>query len=279
MAVDRVSIVVPAYEQARYLPACLDRLAWQDWPDLEIIVVADASADGTVEAAREYIRTAGPGRGMAFVTGYRDRADGGYDLVRAEAPRHPPGRRWTLIENPGRVGIYAAINQGLRRATGAWCGYVVADDLPHPEMVPALVDALDRTPADFAYSDMLLVDDAGRILRRIETLEWDYERCLCDWYRLGVSRLYRRSLHDRAGLYDVACNVGDYAMCVRFAQAGARFVRVPRALYSVRHHGEGRKVHHHSPEGERRAYDGSVAVARLARARIPGGRTMELAPK
>lgn len=260
-----VSVIVPAYEQAQYLPACLDRLAHQEYPDLEIIVVADASRDGTERVAREFVRDAAGARAH-FVRGFEERP-GGWSIRRAEASRYPAGRRWALVTNGAPVGATEAYNQGVRLATGDYCTYVAADDLPHPDMIGALVGALEQTPADFAYSDMLLVDDVGRVLRRIETLDWDFERCLCDWYRLGVSKLYRRSLHEAAGYYDPRYRLAnDYDMYLRFAVAGARFARVPRALYSVRYHGDGRKTGQHAPENERRIFAESVEIARRARA-------------
>ena len=45
----RVSIVIPTYNQAKYLPACLDSVLFQDYPNIEIVVVNDASTDGTRE--------------------------------------------------------------------------------------------------------------------------------------------------------------------------------------------------------------------------------------
>ena len=42
-----VSIIVPTYNQAQYLAVCLDSIWFQDYPDLEIILVNDGSTDGT----------------------------------------------------------------------------------------------------------------------------------------------------------------------------------------------------------------------------------------
>ena len=52
----RVSVVVPAFDGARFLPATLKAILGQTWRDLELIVVDDASTDATpailAEAAR-----------------------------------------------------------------------------------------------------------------------------------------------------------------------------------------------------------------------------------
>jgi glycosyltransferase involved in cell wall biosynthesis len=49
-----VSIVVPAYNHARYLPQALDSLLAQDHPDLEVIVLDDGSTDATPEVLERY---------------------------------------------------------------------------------------------------------------------------------------------------------------------------------------------------------------------------------
>lgn len=46
----RVSILIPARDEARNIPALLDGLCRQDYPDLEILILDDHSRDGTGEA-------------------------------------------------------------------------------------------------------------------------------------------------------------------------------------------------------------------------------------
>ena len=45
----RVSVVVPVWNGRQYLPFCLDALLAQDYQDLEIIAVDNASADGSAD--------------------------------------------------------------------------------------------------------------------------------------------------------------------------------------------------------------------------------------
>ena len=49
-----ISILVPVYNTAKYLPACLDSVLSQSMPDFEIIVVNDASTDNSPEILAEY---------------------------------------------------------------------------------------------------------------------------------------------------------------------------------------------------------------------------------
>jgi glycosyltransferase involved in cell wall biosynthesis len=51
----RVSIVVPAFNEELLLPKCLESLLAQDYAgDLEILVVDNASSDGTARVARSH---------------------------------------------------------------------------------------------------------------------------------------------------------------------------------------------------------------------------------
>ncbi|HPT97702.1 MAG TPA: glycosyltransferase family A protein, partial [Armatimonadota bacterium] len=50
------SIIIPAYNRARFLPECLDSVLAQTFTDWECIVVDDGSTDGTRELVAEYVR-------------------------------------------------------------------------------------------------------------------------------------------------------------------------------------------------------------------------------
>lgn len=49
-----ISVIVPIYNNAKYLPKCLDSLLAQTYRDLEIILVNDGSTDGTFQICEAY---------------------------------------------------------------------------------------------------------------------------------------------------------------------------------------------------------------------------------
>jgi glycosyltransferase involved in cell wall biosynthesis len=89
----RVSVIIPAYNESRYLPLCLDALGRQTVPrdQFEIIVVDNGSTDGT------------------------------QDIARARADR--------LLEMP-RVTVAALRNHGARHAGGSILAFLDADCIP-----------------------------------------------------------------------------------------------------------------------------------------------------
>lgn len=49
-----VSIVIPAFNHARFLREAIDSVLNQTWPAIELIVINDGSTDGTEDVLRAY---------------------------------------------------------------------------------------------------------------------------------------------------------------------------------------------------------------------------------
>lgn len=107
----RVSVVVPSYNHAAYLGKALVSALQQDFTDLEVIVVDDASTDDSVGIARSF---ADP--------------------------------RLTVHVNDTNVGTYATQNRGLSLARGEWVAILNSDDVWHPNKLRAQLDLCDRCP-------------------------------------------------------------------------------------------------------------------------------------
>jgi len=259
----RISVVAPTYNQSAYLAACLDSIWFQDWPDLEIIVVADPSPDETFAVLDAYEQAVGEDR-----VSYASKLEPDGTVSRIWHDRYPKvGRELVVIRNEVRLGHTQSYNLGFKMATGAYCTYVASDDLCHPGMLATLAGPLDRDEADFVYSDTFIVDDAMRIMREFKLPDYDFERCFCDWYLCGASKLYRRNLHERFGWYDPGYLANDHEFYLRLAMGGVRFVHIPQTLYSIRSHDQkGRAVDVHSRENWRRLMRESSELALKARA-------------
>jgi glycosyltransferase involved in cell wall biosynthesis len=264
-----VSVVVPAYNQARYLAACLDSLWFQDHAPLEIVVVNDGSTDETAEVLAEYAR-----RVEADEASFASFYDPGLNVLeRVRHPRYPKkGRSLKIITHGSNRGLAATLNDGVRAASGEAVTYVPCDDWCMPHMFTELVRALDETPADFAYADMLIVSDAFQVVRRFDLPDYSFGRSFADWYLCGDAKLYRASLHERFGFYDEALLAHDHDLFLRFAMGGARFTHVAKALFAKRDHAGGREVDIHAPANWSRLIGESKRLALAAREAMREGK-------
>ena len=109
-----VSILVPAYNAARWIDATLASAAEQTWPGVETIVVDDGSRDETPA------------------------------LARAFAARHPE-LELRIVSQPN-AGASAARNHALRLARGDFIQFLDADDLLAPDKIALQIDALRAAP-------------------------------------------------------------------------------------------------------------------------------------
>jgi chlorobactene glucosyltransferase len=116
---DRVSIVLPARNEAAHIAACVTSLRASTWPNLEIIVVDDHSTDGTGDLAR----TAAAGDPRVQV------------ISAPDLPGDWFGKQW-------------ACHTGAQRATGTWLLFTDADTRHGPELVARMMTLRARRAAD-----------------------------------------------------------------------------------------------------------------------------------
>ncbi|MBD3561856.1 glycosyltransferase family 2 protein, partial [Planktothrix sp. FACHB-1355] len=107
----KVSVVIPAYNAMRYLPATLDSVFNQTYTDLEILIIDDGSKDETVEW-------------VAQIT----------------------DPRVQLISQQNK-GVSEARNAGIANARGEYIALLDADDLWEPTKLEKQVRCLEDNPA------------------------------------------------------------------------------------------------------------------------------------
>ncbi|MEF2144711.1 MAG: glycosyltransferase [Desulfovibrionaceae bacterium] len=262
-----VSMIVPTYNQARYLGACLDSIWFQDHPNLEIIVVNDCSTDDTRQVLEDFARQVEEGSEVSYASYYNEAED---VIERVHHPRYPrAGRSLKILHNEKNIGSTPTYNRGFQAATGDYCTYIASDDICHPQMVSTLAAPLDRDEADFVYSDVFVFDDNGRILREFKLPDYDFKASFADWYLCSVSKLYRRSLHETFGWYNNDFLANDHEFYLRLAMGGARFKHIAKTLYSIRTH-DNREVNVHSSSNWGKLLNESKGLALKARAFLEG---------
>ncbi len=108
-----VSIIIPAYQQEKWIGRCLQSVLNSSHQNLDIIVVNDGSTDKTEKIIQEYVE--------------RTKTGGGPDLRLINISHGGPSR---------------ARNAGLRKAKGKFIGFLDADDILDPQMIERLVKGM-----------------------------------------------------------------------------------------------------------------------------------------
>lgn len=131
----KVSVCVPTYNYAGYLPACIESVLAQSFGDFELVVIDDCSTDGTREVLDRY------------------RGDG----------------RVRILANAANLGMVGNWNRCLAEAQGAYVKFVFGDDLlSSGDALKRMVEVLDSRPSvTLVSSARTLVDSESRVLRTL----------------------------------------------------------------------------------------------------------------
>ena len=130
----RLSVIVPFYNVERFAPETLRSLRVNAAPDIEFVLVDDASTDGTQA------------------------------LLAAGAERLPGAQVVTLTQNRG---LSAARNAGLRASTGRSLAFLDGDDVAAAGHFGQLADAIDALGCDFIRTDHVQVRGRERTLHQV----------------------------------------------------------------------------------------------------------------
>jgi glycosyltransferase involved in cell wall biosynthesis len=192
-----VSVVVPVFNGERYLRESLDSILRQTYRPMEVLVMDDASTDGTAD----------------ILASYRDRVK--------------------IYRQPRNRGQFGNVNDGIAKVQGDYIAVYHSDDIYHPEIVEREVAFLQKYPeAAAVFSLETFMDAASRDSGRVEhpsgvpcdtpityrmildSLLKHKNRILC-----GPSSMVRSSAYREAGPYrDEFGIAGDLEMWLRIAE-------------------------------------------------------------
>jgi GT2 family glycosyltransferase len=207
----RVSVVVPSGNGRHLLPDCLDALRAQTYRDFEVVVVDNASTDGSPAMLRAH-----------------------YPEVR-------------LLELGFNGAFARAVNAGIRATDSEIVVLLNNDTAPEPAWLAELIGALDAAPdAGMAASKILLWDRRDTLHSAADFYGLDgvpgsrgvwtrddgrFDRDRYVFGACGGAAAYRRSMLREVGLFDgrLVAYCEDVDLNLRAQAAGHRCVFAPRA--------------------------------------------------
>ncbi len=177
----KATVVIPNYNGLRFLPKCIEALRRQTVSSFEILVVENASSDGSLEWLREN-----------------------------DVP---------FLRNSTNLGFAGGVNVGIRAVNTPYVILLNNDTEAEPEFVEALLAAIEKDRRIFSVSSMMLrhqdpgqIDDAGDSMslmgwsfqRGTEEPREDYSRGCEVFSACAGAAIYRMEYFRETGLFDEA---------------------------------------------------------------------------
>jgi glycosyltransferase involved in cell wall biosynthesis len=206
-SVPLVSVMVACFNHERYVTKCLDSIVATGYPNLELVIVDDASVDGSDKVIKSWLED--------------------HSALNARYLPH------TI-----NMGLIRSLNQVLTLVTGEYFSPIAADDAMLPNGIIDRVRYLQAKPGKLAvFGDSRVIDASGQPLftsgiegllgpvgmrRRHLAIDRLIPYCVVfTWAVPGPVFLCRRSAFDVVGLYDEELVVEDWDMYLRLSAIGA----------------------------------------------------------
>lgn len=191
-----VSVIIPAYDVAKFIGEALNSAFAQSFKDYEVIVVNDGSPDTP-------------------------------ELERTLAPYMP---RMVYIKQENR-GVSAARNTGIKAARGSLIAFLDGDDVWLPHYLEVQVKRIQADPSiDVLYPNVVMFGDSSEDGEEFMTLcpsngEVTFERLLRQECNVSNCSIARKETIVRAGMFDESLrSVEDFDLWLRVIKGGGRIV-------------------------------------------------------
>jgi len=200
-----VSVVIPVYNDEKYIRESVESALNQEYKNLEVIVVDDGSSDLTPKILQNF--------------------GGRIHYIRQE-----------------NSGTAAALNKGIQKAKGQLIAWLSSDDLFLPKKIKHQVDRFSESPSlALVYTDWIMIDYCGEQMKVVHCPCPPAERFVIEMLKKnflnGSSVIIRRECFEKVGYFDETLPTdSDGDMWFRMLKNGCRFGQVPIPLIKYRWH-------------------------------------------
>lgn len=205
----KLSLIIPVFNAAAHIGACLDSVLAQTLDQLEVILVDDHGSDDSMAYAR--IR-----------------------LAAYEGPK-----RFVFCQTAENSGPGAARNLGIEKASGTYIGFLDSDDTLEPEFCASLFEAACSAGADLAFCHIVFDGPGGKqhVRRNPSVAAGTFEGAVKRKYlrrftSYFTTYIYRRAMLLESGIcFPGTRSAEDSCFLVCSLLAARRIASVDRALY------------------------------------------------
>lgn len=205
---NKVSIILPVYNVAGYLPQCLDSILAQEHTNWEAILVDDGSTDTSGEICNDYA---------------------------AKDPRF-------RVIHQSNAGAANAKNAGLEAVSGAYVAFLDSDDYVEPNWLSKMLDTMESTGSDVVEcsftKEYLGFGEPGNA-GDYGAAEFDAESYLAQYLDVWTNslfwnKLYRADLTKSIRFRRERRCIDDEFYTYKVVSGAGKIVRIPDALYHYR---------------------------------------------
>ena len=195
---DKVTIVIPCYNYAHYLPQALDSALAQTYENKEVIVIDDCSTDNT----QELMQT-----------------------------KYPNVR---YIRHEVNQGLSATRNTGLKMFDGEWIMFLDSDDWIDKDLVQLSVDWGNSKGVDIVAVWQQEFGERADTHHFHPNPAFDD---FMTGNKINCSSMFRRRVYEKIGGYDITLkSYEDWGFWLRATKAGFTVATIPLTLFHYRIH-------------------------------------------
>jgi glycosyltransferase involved in cell wall biosynthesis len=199
----RISIVMPSYNQGKFIEETIWSVLQQDYPNLEYIIMDGGSNDESVEIIKKYENKLA---------------------------------HWVSQNDEGQSD---AINQGMHLATGDLVAWINSDDTYLPGVFRKIATSFAQKEVQLVYGNANFINDRGEIIGEYPAAplksNWRRYRYWRGWPIPQPTVFMRRRLLEQYGYLDTSLHYAlDYELLIRLSQhVKFEFLDAPLANYRI----------------------------------------------
>lgn len=186
----KISVIMPSFNQAKFLESSIQSVLSQNYSKLEFIIMDGGSTDGSVDIIKKYSND---------IVYWQSKKDGGQS---------------------------AAINEGMKRATGEVCCWLNSDDLYFPETLKKVAEYFKNNPeCDWLVGGGVQRTVEGDVLLEFSPKDLTVEG-LVNW---DVNYINQPSVFWRKSLWQKVDGLNPSLNCVMDFELWLKFSRISHA--------------------------------------------------
>ena len=201
----KVTLITAAFNSVSSIKTCLDSIAYQDYDNLEHLVIDGKSTDRTINIVKEYQK------------------------------KHSHIK---LISEKD-LGIYDALNKGLKSASGDIIGFVHSDDLlACNSVISETVAVFLNEQSDGVYGDLQYVSkyNINKIVRYWKSKDFNSSILKKGWMPAHPTLFLKKEIYEKHGEFNLSYKISaDYDFMLRILKDDSlKFSYLPKVITKMR---------------------------------------------